>query len=509
MACAMAVVIFLYPAAAQAAWIRAETERFIVYGDGRDKAARNLAERLTMFDTALRILNPSVLKKAPGRKLEVYLVADGREMRRVDPRLGERIGGFYRAAPQATFAVVRTGAGPMDVDDVLFHEYAHHFMLENFPSAYPGWFIEGWAEYFMTAEVTSKGIKVGGYNENRAYWLFAAPWLPLETVLSKAPFEIEPAKRHLYYGQAWLLMHYMRGDPARVDQINKAIRAIAAGEPSAKAMRDATGLTTLELTKALRGYRKLPMMMVTPPMAGPTQVTITPLPATAEAFLLDNLRLATASVAQPDAALLADIRTRAARYPGDRLAELTLARAEFNFGDTAAGEAIAQRRLKEAPEDVELLYLAGMGQILAAERAPDTHVERLRAARKLLGKAYALDQDDYRILLAYAYSRSAEPAYPTENDLNVLLEARALAPSVQMTSVWAGAALIKRDRRDQAVGMLSGVGNDPHGGRLAAQARALLAGKSMAEASRIAAAEPDEPGPGEPEKPPAPAKPAK
>ncbi|MDP3853861.1 hypothetical protein [Phenylobacterium sp.] len=509
MACAIAVVSFLHPAAARAAWIKAETDRFIVYGDGRDKAVRNLAERLTIFDATLRILNPAVGQGVPQRKLEVYLVADGRELRRVEPRLDDRIGGFYRAAPQATFAVVRSSDSVMGADDVLFHEYAHHFMLENFPAAYPGWFIEGWAEYFMTAEVTWKGVKVGGYNENRAYWLFHAPWLPLETVLSKSPSEIEPAKRHIYYGQAWLLMHYMRGDPARVAQINKATRAIAAGEPPVKAMQEATGLTILELTKALRGYRRLPMLMVKPPMEGPPQVTITPLPATAEAFLLDNLRLATASVAQPDAALLADIRTRAARYPGDRLAELTLARAEFNFGDTAAGEAIAQCRLKEAPGDVELLYLAGMGQILAAERAPDTHVERLRAARKLLGKAYALDQDDYRILLAYAYSRSAEPAYPTENDLNVLLEARALAPSVQMASVWAGAALIKRDRRDQAVGMLSGVANNPHGGPLPAQARALLAGKSMAEASRIAAAEPDEPGPGEPEKPPAPAKPAK
>jgi len=510
---ALTAALLAGPSGAQAAWIKAETERFVVYGEGRDKAVRELAERLTAYDAGLRVLNPRAGKGPSRRKLDVYLVGGLRELRRVEPRMDGRVGGFYRADPGATFAVVRAADGPIDADDILFHEYAHHFMLENFPAAYPGWFIEGWAEYFMTAEVTPKGVKIGGYNPNRAYWLFNAPWLPLETVLSKAPFEIERAKQPLYYGQAWLLMHYMRSDPARADQINKATVAIAAGEPPVKAMRDATGLTLDELTKALRKYSKLQLLLVKPATDAPPKVTVSVLPASTGEFLLDNLRLATASTSRPDAELLADVRRRAARYPGDRLADLTLARAEFAFGDVAVGEAIAERRLQAAPNDPEVLFLAGAGQVLAAERDPARRLERLRAARPLLAKAYSLDKNDYRTLLAYAYSRSAEPAYPSDNDLNVLLEARGLAPAVQMTSVWAGAALIHRGKADHAKGLLTAVANNPHGGPLPVHARALLAGKSPAEAARLAAAEPDpEAPPGPPEEPkkdPAPAKPAK
>ena len=82
LACALAAVIAACPLAAQAAWIRAETDRFIVYGDGRDKAVRDLAVRLTAYDATLRVFNPRTAKAPIGRKLEVYLVDSGRELRR-------------------------------------------------------------------------------------------------------------------------------------------------------------------------------------------------------------------------------------------------------------------------------------------------------------------------------------------------------------------------------------------------------------------------------------------
>jgi hypothetical protein len=49
--------------------------------------------------------------------------------------------------------------------------------------------------------------------------------------------------------------------------------------------------------------------------------------------------------------------------------------------------------------------------------------------------------------------------------------------------------------------LLSIVGNDPHGGPLSAQARALMAGKSLEEAAQVAAAEDDAPPPSQPSAP--------
>ena len=41
-------------------------------------------------------------------------------------------------------------------DDILLHEYSHHVMARAGDVRYPGWFREGFAEYFATATVTER-----------------------------------------------------------------------------------------------------------------------------------------------------------------------------------------------------------------------------------------------------------------------------------------------------------------------------------------------------------------
>ena len=224
-----AAVGAFWPAAASAEWLRAETDRFIVYGQGKDVRVRNLAMRLSVFDAVLRLTHPTAPKVQP-RKLEVYMIDSQRDLRRVAPSKDANTVGFYSAGANATFAVAYDGAIGIDGDEVLFHEYAHAFMLENFPAAYPGWFIEGWAEYFMTTKVTASAAEVGRPNPGRAYEVSQSGRLPWEVVLSQAPGDLSEDVRSAYYSQAWLLMHYMRSDPERSAQLAKITIAIADGQ---------------------------------------------------------------------------------------------------------------------------------------------------------------------------------------------------------------------------------------------------------------------------------------
>lgn len=281
-AVAALVALLLSPAAAEAAWTKVETDRFVVYGEGREAAVRDYAIKLTTFDKVLRLLNPGTRERPPARKMEVYLVRGVSGLRRIDPNLGAGVRGFYAATPEGVFAAV-SEASDLGGDEVLFHEYAHHFMLENYPAAYPGWFVEGWAEYYMTTRITPKTVKVGDYNANRVYWLFNAPWVPMEDVLAKSMRDIRKERRHLYYSQAWLLMHYMRASPERAAQLNAATQAIARGEEPLKAFKDATGMDTPQLTSALRKYRRLPTITFENPVKTPPPMTVTTLtPAAAE-----------------------------------------------------------------------------------------------------------------------------------------------------------------------------------------------------------------------------------
>lgn len=464
--------------AAHAAWYKAETDRFVVYGEGREQKVRDFALKLTTFDHVLRLFHPSTMGRVPDTKLIVYLVNSRSDLRRVRPALPSEVAGFYLAMNEGVFAVATTETG-LGADDVMFHEYAHHFMLENFPAAYPTWFVEGFAEYFMTAEVLPGSVKIGTYNPSRAYSLASDTWIPLGELLSRTTAETRKERIDAYYSQAWLLTHYMRSAPDRRRQLDVATLAIAGGVAPVKAMEDATGMSMAELTKVLKAYKQLPVMTLMDPMKGVVPpITVTVMDKSTDDLLLDNLRLILAPTGKIDAPFLAAVRRKAAKYPGDSLAESTLARAEFVMGDVAAGEALIKRRLEAQPQDSETLLLAGTGQLMAGMREPAERETRYRAARPLLVKAYGLNKKDFRPLYGYALSRTVEPAYPTVNDLNAWMEARLLAPAVAEISFHAGTVLLARGDRPAALRVLTPLLNNPHGGDATAQVRALIEGEA-------------------------------
>lgn len=484
----LAAVMLLWPGLSHAAWVRVETDRFVIYGRGGERDVRDYATKLTTFDTVLRRFHALPNDAPVSQKLEVYLVGD--DLRVVAPKLSNDVLGFYRPGPDGVIAVVEhRGVGALG-DNVLFHEYAHHFMLENFPAAYPAWFVEGWAEYFATVEISPEIIKVGGYNPARVAGLFNQQWLSMNDLLTKRSGQITGVRRYVYYPQAWLFTHYMRSDRTRAVQMDTAIRDISKGVEPVAAFQKATGQDAEALYNALKKYRELRIYRMPNPIKAPPPMTVTVLPKSADDLLLASLRMSGGPGAG-DAAFLKSLRSTAARYPGDQFAELTLARAEFLYGDVEKGDAIIKRRLEANPNEVEALRVGGHGQLVAGRRDGEDLALRFREGRKLLLRAYQLEKDDYRILFDYIISRSVEPVFPTDNDLNVLIEARAMAPSVEEISFATGSALLKRGRKEEAKNVLAALANNPHGGQLAARARALIEGKSEAEAEQ----EPEDPVP--------------
>ena len=45
----------------------------------------------------------------------------------------------------------------LDPQQVLFHEYTHHFMFQHFSAAYPSWYVEGFAETAATIVMKPDG----------------------------------------------------------------------------------------------------------------------------------------------------------------------------------------------------------------------------------------------------------------------------------------------------------------------------------------------------------------
>jgi len=455
---------------ASADWLKAESERFIVYSDGSEGKLRDFVQELESFDRFLRLRMGLNVEESPPRKLPIYLTASRSGLVKVRPDLPENVAGFYMATDEDIFGIALRD----QTVDTLKHEYAHHFMMQNFAYPYPGWFIEGFAEYYATVEVQKSRVLVGQYNENRAYWLQTASWMPMTELLSKRPLQTA-RRRDTYYPLAWLLTHWFLGDPGRQAMLDVYLRDVGAGGDPVEAMERATGLDAVELSRTLRRYMsgRIPYQGVV--IAYPTlPVTVTRLPRSANDLLLLNQRLKIGVSEEHRAETAAEVRRAAARHPEDPLALLALGHAELHFGDPAAAEAPLQRLLALEPENVEALQYLVRAR-LEARKDADTpeDADRLSAeARSLLHRAYRADPDNYATLLLIAENRNGGEGYPNDNDVTVLEQAYLLAPQLGQARINLAQVLMIRGRNDEAVPLLEPLVNDPH--RPSPGARALL-----------------------------------
>lgn len=464
---------------ANADWLKAESERFIVYSDGGEAKLHEFVQELEGFDRLLRMRLGLSPDETPARKLPIYMVSSRRGLLQIRPGLAENVAGFYTATDEDIFGVARRDQSM----NILKHEYAHHFMMQNFSYPYPGWFIEGFAEYYATVEIEDSRALIGKYDENRTYWLQAASWMPMTELLSNRPLQ-SAASRETYYPLAWLLTHWFVANPDRQTTLDAYLRDVGAGGDPVEAMQRATGLSPVELSRSLRTYMKgrIPyrIMPVTLPKAS---VTVTRMPPSANDLLLLNQRLKIGVDDDRRAATAEEVRRVAARYPDDPLALLALGHAELHFGDTAAAEAPLQRLLTLEPQNVEALHYLIRARLKAAEDAESPEeISRLKTeARALLHRAYRVDAANYATLLLVAENRSGGEGYPNDNDVTVLEQAFSLAPQLGEARINLAQALMARDRNKEAAVLLEPLVNDPH--RPSPEARAmLLRAKGVTEA---------------------------
>jgi hypothetical protein len=507
----VAVVALLAPGLAQAKWMKAETERFVVYSNGDEWTLREYAVKLEDFETLLRMFFALKPEGAPPRKFEIYLVSNTDELRRVAPRASESLAGFYTASPNAIFAVAIRARGDGDEDDTIFHEYAHHFMMQYLAGSYPGWLVEGFAEYYMTARLKPGSFEIGTFNSGRAYTLLNGPWTPTEVVLTRRTSDLRRDQVFGYYAQSWLMTHYMLADPAPRQQLFAYVRLVAQGKESAAAWVEATGESIEAFDARLKVYMRkgIPSVRFKRTAYTPAPVTITVLPPSADDLLLESLRATLGGFRKPDEppetddedeegpkaggkragrdadaaayererlAFIDRVRTRAAKYPTDGLAQRTLARVELEGGDKAAGVAILDRLIAADAQDAEALRLKAEVVLADAYDAETYDARRalLNEAGRLFLKANRIQPNEYRTLFGYAISRQGERDYPNDNVLDVFDSAVALAPQVDDIRIAAARAFMRRKLYSEAVPLLLPVANDPHGGPGSEIARVML-----------------------------------
>lgn len=501
-AIAVAALAALAAGPAAAEWKRAETAHFIVYGDVPEQTIRRYAQKIERFDAFLRAYYPiEVEHEIP--KLEIFLADGRRDMERAYPGIGESVAGYYSPNSGRIHAVVDTDAISGDV--VMFHEYAHHFMFQMKANAYPSWFVEGFAEYYSTADVRPDRIQFGRHHPGRIQALnFGAnSWARMEDVLT---WRYTPSGRYpafLYYAQAWAMTHYFMSTPERTRMLGQYLAAVVRGEDSVEAMQAATGRTPEQLQHDVRMYVSGPINVLTPQLeVAEPEVAVTSLTRPESEMAWLDLRLDREPVKQEPAdddgatrkseaqkareareeaehraELIRSALAAAGRHRGERMAALVEARARRLTGDLEAAFTALEPLVAEGSSDPEALRLAGAVLVDMAEKetAPEAATGRRRAALGYLSRAYEADPLDFRTYLAINDVRRHETGYPNDNDLRTLETATALAPQSFEVRLRLGAAYMSRSMNEAAVITLRPVANSPHRSRYTREARQMIA----------------------------------
>jgi hypothetical protein len=475
---------------AQAKWLRADTENFIIYSEGNEKSLRTFAENLQRFDATLRARFNLTESVEPNR-LTIYLVPRGVDAGRlVTGKSGSFIAGWYKPDPEGSFAISHREnvviKGTPQSQQTLFHEYSHHFMKRYAGAAFPAWFIEGFAEYYSTVDFTKEGrAEIGKPVYARAYGLLTMPKVPAEKLLIQRPGEMRNSgQTDVYYGRSWLLTHMLYNDPARAGQLGKYIEAINRGEDGKKAATDAFG-DLAELDKELNRYMNRPMSFRTSaePIIVPGKVTVAALSAAEDALL--PLRLERISANNDDLRIVKvrdELKALSQLHGGDAGVWFELASAEWDVDEEKRDRAAVDKALAIDAKHVRANVL--LGRILTAEveAKTDPRPEDWNAVRKPIALANRTNPDDPVPLYAYFKSFVDQGRRPPQIAIDGLARAFQLARENIGVRVSYAFALANDGKYDDALTLAKAVAFDPHDGGQGEQLLAQL--ETMRERSK-------------------------
>jgi len=442
----LVVLTIAFATSAQATWYEATSNNFVVYSEGSEQAARDFAARLERFRFVLKTVR-RIPEGQPSPRLRVFLLPDREAVARMAD--SSSIVGYYVSDARALMLVgtrnrsnsqlndIRSAqsesADILDPENVLFHEYTHHFTFQYFPATYPTWYSEGFAEFWGTTAILPGDVVEVGAPANHRYSTFSAlGWLPLDRLLRAHNYaEVGGTDVFLLYAEGWLLVRYMFDHPDRQRQINEYLRLINNGTPFDEAVRraipDVAAFNSQLFAYASQGRFNVVRLPFRTIDVGP--IAARTLRPAEQALIGDEIRLSQ-GYAQREATEFANhVRAIAARFPDDPFAVRMVMETQYLAGNNAEALAAADRLLALEPDNGRALATKGLIHCAGLVAAHNNDAAAWRGARQFLVHALSAAQTDPVVLQAYYQSFVMQGVLPPEDAQNALYSAMELAPS--------------------------------------------------------------------------------
>lgn len=498
---------------AQSKWKEAESDHFKIYSDGDEKSLARLSGRLEAIHYLLKIAtNMREPDDANIVKVKVYSVASVADVQRLLGDPSADAAGYYDPQLAGPISVIPRDAGNSGTfsgELVLFHEYAHHFMLQYQAAAYPAWYVEGFAELISTASFEREGaITYGKPARHREGELRYTRRYPAAKMVDGRYLDESRDAENWDYGDAWAVTHYLTFSEKRKGQLKAYLSAINAGQEypeAAKIFGDVNDLTRevgIYVDSGSYPYK-------TPPL--PPEVIKAPVirPITlAEADFIDDRitmeRLARISTkdeyeawvkvrAETEYPVKKDfdtyyrektasrdkwmqkLRTKTAAYASNSLAWTVQAHAECMAKDFAACQISSDKALALQPDNWEAMLRKGQALLGLAGIAADADKKGVfKDARTWLLKANAANPPAHEPLYFYHQSFGAEGKRAPEVAVAGLAQVVDTIPQIDAPRLTLGSELMARARFAEARRTLRPLAYSPHESVEQKKALALL-----------------------------------
>jgi hypothetical protein len=498
---------------AQSKWKEAESDHFKIYSDGDEKSLARLSGRLEAIHYLLKIAtNMREPDDANIVKVKVYSVASVADVQRLLGDPSADAAGYYDPQLAGPISVIPRDAGNSGTfsgELVLFHEYAHHFMLQYQAAAYPAWYVEGFAELISTASFEREGaITYGKPARHREGELRYTRRYPAAKMVDGRYLDESRDAENWDYGDAWAVTHYLTFSEKRKGQLKAYLSAINAGQEypeAAKIFGDVNDLTRevgIYVDSGSYPYK-------TPPL--PPEVIKAPVirPITlAEADFIDDRitmeRLARISTkdeyeawvkvrAETEYPVKKDfdtyyrekttsrdkwmqkLRSKTAAYAGNSLAWTVQAHAECMAKDFAACQMSSDKALALQPDNWEAMLRKGQALLGLADTAADADKKAVfKDARAWLLKANAANPPAHEPLYFYHQSFGAEGKRAPEVAVAGLAQVVDTIPQIDAPRLTLGSELMARARFAEARRTLRPLAYSPHESVEQKKALALL-----------------------------------
>jgi tetratricopeptide (TPR) repeat protein len=357
--------------AAKDNWIEIRSKNFTLVGDAGEKDIRSVATKLEQFREALKLLLPKATLEREVPTI-VYVFSSNSSFRPFKPRVKDKIqdsvAGYIMERPEAMYiALTEEELGGLSPYEVIFHEY-YHFVLDNNFDAPPPWLNEGLAEFYSTFKMdkNGKGFQLGAPISRHFNSFNSRSILPLEKLLNTKYGTPEFSKRNkdnIFYAQSWAFIHFLvlGNEGKRKPQFTKFVNQLNSGMSLEENFRQSFQTDYKNMENEFRAYLGKYLFPVTN--------------YTLQNALQFESNMQSRSVSEAEV-------------------EFLLGRLLWNLGEAESAEKYLQKSIKLSPDFAPAQTL--LGYMRLRQRKYDE-------AERFLTRAIALNSQDY---LAYTYNGS-------------------------------------------------------------------------------------------------------